>query len=86
MPIPSDIQREHILEAMLKIKREGVPPGREAREWAVKYEGELYPCKLLISWGCFYALGYELDPTPTNFQTYMAQQYLEGKNFRIVPL
>lgn len=50
MAIPTNIEREHIFQAMLKIKRDSIPVHREAREWAIIYEDEVYPCKLLISW------------------------------------
>ncbi|MCB0738669.1 MAG: hypothetical protein KDC92_14230 [Bacteroidetes bacterium] len=85
MPIPDNIQREHIFQAMLKIKQDGVPPRREPREWALEYEGEIYPCKLLISWANIYANGEELDPNPNNFTTYDAQDYLIEKHFTIIP-
>ncbi|MEY4811350.1 MAG: hypothetical protein RLZZ462_223 [Bacteroidota bacterium] len=84
MPIPNNINRENIFQAMLKIHREGVPPGRPPRQWAVQYEGEIYPCKLLISWANIYANGVELDPNPNNFQTYMAQDYLTNLGFNII--
>ncbi|QEC79709.1 hypothetical protein [Mucilaginibacter ginsenosidivorax] len=84
MPIPDNITREHIFQAMLKIKREGVPAKRGAREWALQYEGEDYPCKLLISWGNLYINGVELNPDPNNFTTYMAQDYLRALDFEVV--
>lgn len=84
MSIPENISREHIFQAMLRIKREGVPPRRKAREWAINYEEEIYPCKLLISWGNFYANGIEFNSNPTNFQTYMAQDYLKNLGFEVV--
>ena len=86
MPIPNNINREHVFQAMIKIKREIVPAGRELRQWAVQYEGELFPCKLLISWSNIYANGVELDPNPNNFQTYMAQDYLANLGFNIVAI
>ena len=86
MPIPNNIEREHIFQAMLKIEREGIPVRRDAREWATEYEGKQYPCKLLISWGNIYANGVELDPDPTNFTTYMAQEYLLEKGFHNIHL
>lgn len=85
MPIPDNIEREHIFQAMLKIVREGIPPRRRAREWAVDYEGIIYPCKLLISWGNLYANGEELNPNPNIFTTYDAQEYLIEKRFNIIP-
>ncbi|MGN6400884.1 MAG: hypothetical protein ACTHMD_10540 [Flavisolibacter sp.] len=86
MPIPENIEREHIFQAMLKVKREGIPAKRGHREWAVLYENEIYPCKLLISWANIYANGQELDPDPSNFNTYLAQDYLSSKQFEIVPV
>lgn len=85
MPIPNNIEREHIFQAMLKIEREGIPARRGAREWAIDYEGIIYPCKLLISWGNLYINGEELDPDPNNFNTYDAQEYLLGKGFNVIP-
>jgi len=84
MPIPDNINREHILEAMLKIHRDGVPLRRGPREWAVSHHEEIYPCKLLISWANIFANGEELDPNPANFQTYMAQAHLNNLGFTIV--
>ncbi|HEY5325545.1 MAG TPA: hypothetical protein VIJ27_00970 [Mucilaginibacter sp.] len=71
---------------MLKIHREEIPPRRGAREWAVEYEGETFPCKLLVSWANLYANDEELDPDPNNFTTYSAQDYLRLKGFTIVEL
>ena len=84
MAIPNNITREHIFQAMLKIKREGVPARRHEREWAIKYEEDIYPCKLLISWGNIYANGTELGPNPNVFTTENAQQYLGHLGFEIV--
>ena len=86
MPIPNNIKREHIFQAMLKIQREVIPPRRGAREWAIDYEGTFYPCKLLISWGNLYANGVELDPNPSNFTTYDAQDYLTQKQFNTIQI
>jgi hypothetical protein len=86
MPIPKNIKREHIFQAMLKIHREGIPVGRHPREWAVQYEGDKFPCKLLISWANIYANGIELDTNPSNFQTNMAIEYLTIIGFDIVAL
>lgn len=45
---------------MLGIHREDVPAGRRPRECAIEYEGEIFPCKLLVSSGNFYPVGEEL--------------------------
>jgi hypothetical protein len=86
MPIPQNIEREHVFQAMLKIDREGIPARRGPREWAVSYEGVFYPCKLLISFANFYANGVELDPNPDVFTTYDAQDYLIDKAFVVVAI
>lgn len=85
MPIPENITREHIFQAMLKIEYEGVPPRRGPREWAIQYEERTYPCKLLISWSNIFANGEELDPDPSNFNTYDAQEFLRNRDFQVIP-
>ena len=86
MAIPNTITQEHILKAIQRIDLEGVPPKRNKRKWAIEYNGNLYPCKLVISWAYFYVSGKELDPNPKNFTTYTAQKYLSSKNFVTVPI
>jgi hypothetical protein len=86
MPIPNNILREHVFQAMLKIKREGIPNRRNPRQWALLYENEIYPCKLLISWSNIYANGVELDPNPNNFQAHMANDYLLNLGFDIIEI
>lgn len=84
MPIPENINREHIFQAIIKIEKEGVPPHRHARDYAMLYEERQYPCKLLISWANIYANNEELNPDPAVFNTYMAQDYLTEKGFTII--
>jgi len=86
MPIPNNIQREHIFQAIIRIHINGVPVGRQGRNWALEYDGNLYPCKLLITWGNIFANGVELDPNPNNFQSNMAIEYLINLGFQIVPI
>jgi hypothetical protein len=86
MPIPDNINRDHIIQAIRKIDRDDVPAKRGKRKWALEFEGCEYPCKLVISWANIFANGEELDPSPKNFTTYDAQRYLTGKNFKIVHL
>ena len=86
MPIPTNIYREHVFQAMLKIKREGIPNYRKPKKWGLLYENEIYPCKLLISWGNLFANGTELDHNPKNFQAHMANNYLSKLGFEIINL
>jgi hypothetical protein len=78
MPIPNNISREHIFQAMLRVRNLGVPVHRDPERWVLKYEEFEYPCKLLISWGNLFANGFELDPNPDNFTTQSAQRYLRN--------
>ncbi|RYE24767.1 MAG: hypothetical protein EOP51_06290 [Sphingobacteriales bacterium] len=84
MPIPLNITRQHILQAIAKINVDGVPPKRGARRWALQYEDTLYPCKLVISWANIFANNQELNPNPNIFTTDNAQEYLTSKQFLIV--
>jgi len=86
MPIPDNINREHIFRAIIRIEREGIPPRRGARRWALLQDGIQYPVKLVISWGNVFPNGVELDPDPRNFTTDDAQEYLINLNFEIIGL
>lgn len=86
MPIPESISRDHILRAIEKIKKEGVPPRRQALNLAMAFEGKKYPIKLIISWANVYANGEELNPNPSNFNSYMAREYLVGLGFNVVKI
>ena len=55
------INREHILEAIQEIDREGIRPGRNSSTYDVIHEGKPYPPKLVISIANRFATGEELD-------------------------
>jgi hypothetical protein len=84
MPIPYNIEREHIFQGMLKIHRDGVPAWAGPRRYALADEGIIYPCKLVIAWANIFANDEELDRDPNNFNTYAAQAYLISKGFTII--
>lgn len=84
MPIPPNICRDDIIQAMLKIDKNGVPRKRRIRKYFVLYEQKSYPCKLLISWANIYANGEELDFNPRNFQTQSAKKLLEELEFTVL--
>lgn len=60
--IPDVITREHVLLAMERVDREGVPPSRARRTFDVRYQGRVYPPKLVISLSCEVATGTPLSP------------------------
>jgi len=55
--IPEGVSREHVLAAMERIDRDGVPPGRGGWKFEVWHAGRVYPPKLLISLACEAAFG-----------------------------
>ncbi len=55
--IPAGLTREHILAAMKRIDREGIPPWRSAWKFEVRHEERAYTPKLLISIACEAAFG-----------------------------
>lgn len=81
--IPANITREHILQAITDIIRNGVPPGRAATKFALEYEGRLYPPKLVISLANRHANGSELDPS-TFSGGQETNQFLRHRGFQIV--
>jgi hypothetical protein len=83
MPIPINIQREHIIQAISQIDREGIPSRREARKWALNHEGSLYPLKLIISLANSFINGQELDPNPNNFTSQSAKKHLKDLDFTV---
>lgn len=83
MPIPTNINRNHILQAMLKIDKETVPHKRKVKKYFVEHEKKIYPCKLLISWANICANGAELDCDPRIFQSQSATSFLKQLGFTI---
>ena len=61
--IPKNITKEHILIAMQTIDKEGVPQNRNSTHYYVKYNGNNYPPKYVISLAYKYIEGYEWDLT-----------------------
>lgn len=55
--MPEGLSSEHVLAAMRRIDREGVPPGRGGWKFEVRHAGRVYPPKLLVSLACEAAFG-----------------------------
>ncbi|MDD9931152.1 MAG: hypothetical protein OXR70_04700, partial [Candidatus Marinimicrobia bacterium] len=47
--VPNNILKEHILSAIEEIERDGVHSGRQSSTYDLKYKGQLYPPKYVIS-------------------------------------
>lgn len=63
MTIPKNIHNEHVIEAIHKIDREGVPERRESTRFNLSYEGKYYPPKYVISIANIFANGEEYSPS-----------------------
>jgi hypothetical protein len=63
MPIPKNINKEHVVEAIQKIDREGVPDRRESTRFNLAYGGKHYPPKYVISIANIFANGEEYSPS-----------------------
>ncbi|MEH7036345.1 HNH endonuclease [Priestia megaterium] len=83
MAIPKSINKEHIIQAIQKIDREGVPDRRESTRFNLSYENKNYPPKYVISIANIFVNGKEYSPSlfsgggETN-------RFLEGLGFRII--
>lgn len=60
--IPREIGREHVLRALGRIDRDGVPRGRQARKFALVHDEKRYPPKYVLSIAAQLAIGRHLDP------------------------
>lgn len=63
MAIPKNISKEHILKAIEKIKKEGVPKGSDSKYYDLIFKGKKYPPKLILSYANLFANGKALDRT-----------------------
>ncbi|AEH25193.1 DUF7662 domain-containing protein [Pyrococcus yayanosii] len=99
MTIPKNITRDHVLEAIEEIDRNGIPKNRKSRVWFLVYNGNRYPVKYVVELANKYANG-ELLPS-SEFTSHEAARYLEklglvveyrekhisdGKNHKYSPL
>ena len=55
------ITRDHILAAMARVDRDGIPALRKSAKYEVVFQGRLYPPKLLVSLAHEEARGIPLD-------------------------
>lgn len=60
--IPINIKREHIIKAIEDVRKFGTPKFRTSKKYFLKFDGDSYPPKYIISSANKYANGKELDP------------------------
>jgi len=61
MSIPTNINKEHLLEAIKKIDNEGIPKDGDSQYYDVVFNGKRYPPKVIVSYANIFANGSELD-------------------------
>lgn len=83
MGIPKNITREHVLQALKKIKPETIPSDREATKFALIFNNYLYPPKYILSLANRYANGVDL-PASEFSGGEEANTYLRNLGFAIV--
>lgn len=82
----NQITKEHVLQAIQEIDKEGPRAGRHSSTYDLEYKGKLYPPKLIISIANRFATGVELKPE--EFQggpNKPAFSILEKYGFKIIP-
>lgn len=83
--IPSNIKREHIIEAIQNIEKYGVPKGRESRRFQLLSNGKLFPPKYVVSIANKYANGVELDPCKFSGGK-ETNSFLESRGFKVAEI
>lgn len=82
--IPKEITKQHVLDAISEIDRNGIPENRQARGFELVVEGKAYPPKLVISLASKYATGKELHRSEfSGGET--TNEVLKGLGFDIKP-
>ncbi|MDZ4122437.1 MAG: hypothetical protein U1C33_08440, partial [Candidatus Cloacimonadaceae bacterium] len=81
--IPSNIQREHIIEAISDIDKNGVPIRRGSTKYSLEYDCKCYPPKYVVSLANKYANGVEWESE--NFSGgEESNHFLEQRGFCII--
>jgi hypothetical protein len=80
--IPAGISSDHVLAALSRIDREGIPPSRANRSVELRHSDKRYPPKLVMSYACEFATGRELRSG--EFITPEAERYLTRLGFSVV--
>ncbi|RAU81959.1 McrB family protein [Pontibacter arcticus] len=86
MVIPNNIQKDHILKAIEKIRAEGIPSNTHSSTYDVDFEGKRFPPKLLVSYANIFANNTALDRrTFEGGLNTDCFRLLERLGFKIVP-
>ncbi len=61
MKLPSIITKEHLLKAIERIVREGIPVDSSSQYYDIIYNNKSYPPKVVVSYANHFANGEDLD-------------------------
>ena len=81
--IPSNITREHVIQALKQIDRDGMPPERQATKYSLLYEGKRYAPKYVISVANRFANGRMLDHKDFS-GGYETNDFLIARGFQVI--
>lgn len=81
--IPKAITRQHILDAIGWIDRDGIPAGRESRKFDLEYKGKNYPPKYLVALAHRIVTGGEELPSSGFGGGQETNRFLESLGFKI---
>jgi len=80
--IPNNIKKEHLLDAIKEIGRDGISEGRESTKYDVIFNDNKYPPKLIVSIANRICNGSLLEPS--DFQAKNAIHFLQKLGFEII--
>ena len=80
--IPNNIKKEHLLDALKEIGRDGISEGRESTKYDVIFNDNKYPPKLIVSIANRICNGSLLEPS--DFQAKNAIHFLQKLGFEII--
>ena len=80
--IPSDLSKQHFVQAAAEIDRGGVPAKRRSVHYDLVLNGKRYPPKYVISLATKYATGTE-HPADS-FDAVEAKKYFRGRGYEVI--
>ena len=82
--IPTNIRREHIIQAIEEVIRRGYDKKRESRKYDILYNGKRFPPKVVITIANKFANGEPLDHSKFSGGESFANKFLQERGFEIL--
>jgi len=84
LKIPPNITRDHIIQAIREIDKNGYPDKNESRKYNLLFEGKYYPPKVVLSIANRNANGELLDVSDFSGGEQFANKFLKERGFEII--